>query len=1024
MRTSGVVLCLLLVPVGAAEASKRWEKRRQELPTVEQAAQAVLEVFMTRGEAALKALAERARPDPWLVADELCSRQEHDAAEAFAKAAPRPDTERLPAYVVSRRGAPGEDVKRRGLAAADELIGQRDFKRAIAVLGAIEASAPTVVSVKVNLARGHALRADEQFAQVAKPYQRAADLAGRMGWYAMAATAHLETSKSHYKNGDLEAAHASLKREQAVHERRGNKAGVAAALGSIGFYIFRRRSMFHEAIAAFEQALAINRSIRDHQHTAWNLSNLGSLHARIADYERSIEIHEEAQRIFEAIGNQKGVANCLNEIGSVHHTRGSLAKAIDCFERASQHYEAIGDRHGLSGALGNLGNAYQTLGSFEKALAFQKECLAIKQEFGDPARIAISLSNLGRLYAVMDEHEMALDHLKRALTIDRTLGDREGMAATLGSIGTVYQAQKKDDQALEVYLESLRIAREIGHPYREANALQNLGSFHQNRGEYDQALAYVKQAGEVARTHGLLRTEVAALWARAWIHLKRGEPDQTVRVVRVGVEKLQRMMVGLGRTLGAVARDDWRWILDAGILAAGRLQSPQDFLFFLESYRAAVLLEGLGGRRAMSRVVVPATLQQAHEEARRTLAEARRAYARSVKSTIREDRRTTRKALDDAQDALLAVVDRIQRTEKAAADVAYPRAAALDQVRACLGKDEVLVLYAVTSKYAWALVVQPEDARLVPLVNTDVITRAVDALDLDDLQADPTIGLDALRELIVEPLGLPASTKRVLLTPDRALSRVPFVLLMSAFEVTYIPSATTHLLLRRESAMRGSSVLALGDPYYEAVAPEPASALRGAGRAHHELGPLPGTRKEAESIGSAVLLGAEASEAGLRTVLSTKARWRAVHLACHGLIDTERPMLSSLALATDKENDGFLTALEIFRMKIPADLVVLSACETGKGKIYKTEGIVGLTRAFMFAGAPRVISSLWKVDDEATRALMVRFYELWNPKDGSKGVGAAAALKRAQEFIMNHPDHPEWKHPYYWAAWVLWGLPE
>ena len=116
-------------------------------------------------------------------------------------------------------------------------------------------------------------------------------------------------------------------------------------------------------------------------------------------------------------------------------------------------------------------------------------------------------------------------------------------------------------------------------------------------------------------------------------------------------------------------------------------------------------------------------------------------------------------------------------------------------------------------------------------------------------------------------------------------------------------------------------------------------------------------------------------------------------------------------------------ALEILRMKIPADLVVMSACETWKGKIYKTEGIVGLTRAFMFAGAPRVICSLWKVDDEVTQALMIKFYELWNPKDGKKGPGAAAALKKAQAFVRDH-ENGKWKHPYYWAAWVLWGLPD
>jgi len=127
-------------------------------------------------------------------------------------------------------------------------------------------------------------------------------------------------------------------------------------------------------------------------------------------------------------------------------------------------------------------------------------------------------------------------------------------------------------------------------------------------------------------------------------------------------------------------------------------------------------------------------------------------------------------------------------------------------------------------------------------------------------------------------------------------------------------------------------------------------------------------------------------------------------------------MFSSLAMAPSGEDDGFLSVLDVFRMKVPADLVVLSACETGKGKVVRGEGILGLARAFMFAGAPRVLVSLWKVDDEATKALMVKFYELWN-----SGKGAAAALREAQSFVRAQE---KWKHPRYWAAWVLWGLPE
>ena len=227
---------------------------------------------------------------------------------------------------------------------------------------------------------------------------------------------------------------------------------------------------------------------------------------------------------------------------------------------------------------------------------------------------------------------------------------------------------------------------------------------------------------------------------------------------------------------------------------------------------------------------------------------------------------------------------------------------------------------------------------------------------------------------------------------------VPFALLGPDLEVAFVPSGTAYRVLQGLRDAEGEGVLALGDPQSGT--------------------PLPATREEVTSVGDVCLLGKQATEAGLQKALAGRARWRAIHLACHGLIDTKRPTLSSLALTPDEENDGYLTCLEVFRMRIPADLVVLSACDTAKGRVYRAEGIVGLTTAFMIAGAPRVICSLWKVDDQATRALMVKFYALWNPKEG-KGLPAAAALKQAQEFVRSHE---KWQHPYYWAAWVLWGL--
>ncbi|MFI5403042.1 MAG: CHAT domain-containing protein, partial [Planctomycetota bacterium] len=334
-------------------------------------------------------------------------------------------------------------------------------------------------------------------------------------------------------------------------------------------------------------------------------------------------------------------------------------------------------------------------------------------------------------------------------------------------------------------------------------------------------------------------------------------------------------------------------------------------------------------------------------------------------------------------------------------NVAYPKADSLKEIRGRLREQETLVFYTTCLGDAVALVVTRDGARIVRLGTVAAIEGVIK-------------DMDALRRCVVEPLGLGGETRRVLISPAGALCYVPFVLLFGDREVVYLPAGTAYGVLLDEAAKRGNGVLALGDPDYAAKIDQQALTLL---RGGDSLVPLPGTRKEAKVIGDVVLLGSDVTEAGLASAVASRPRWRAVHFACHGLVDPERPLLSSLALS----GGDFLTTLEVFRLKAPADLAVLSACETGKGKVYRTEGVVGFARAFMFAGSPRVIVSLWKVDDDATQALMVKFYELWNPKGGSKGLPCATALRKAQEYVASQP---KWKDPKYWAAWQLWGLPD
>jgi CHAT domain-containing protein len=146
-------------------------------------------------------------------------------------------------------------------------------------------------------------------------------------------------------------------------------------------------------------------------------------------------------------------------------------------------------------------------------------------------------------------------------------------------------------------------------------------------------------------------------------------------------------------------------------------------------------------------------------------------------------------------------------------------------------------------------------------------------------------------------------------------------------------------------------------------------------------------------------------------------RWAGVHFACHGLVEPENPVLSALALTPAPPDDGFLTAIEVVRLRIPSDIVVLSACETGLDRLGPGQGLVGLVRAFMFAGAPRVVATLWPVEDDSTGPVVETLYGEWR-----KGRPAAGALSSAVAAVRS--SEPGRKDPRRWAAWVLWGLPD
>jgi CHAT domain-containing protein len=468
----------------------------------------------------------------------------------------------------------------------------------------------------------------------------------------------------------------------------------------------------------------------------------------------------------------------------------------------------------------------------------------------------------------------------------------------------------------------------------------------------------------------------------------------------------------------------------------------------VESARATLLAEALQNRDALLATGVPEELREAESAARGVVAE------RQQQLTALSGRRgvpppelaAARKSLDDAYHDLETAIGRIQRDARRVAEICYPEPIDLDSLRAAIPEDATLLLYACRWDHPFVLALSHDGVELVRLGESDALLAT--AREYVGLAATP--GSDDTRlaadlyEQLLRPLEEQLGTRtRLIFSPDESFALVPFEALLRVegesreralerFEISYVPSGTVYATLVAQSrgVPRGERLVALGDPVYPGEAAWAAAGsegtvvaavlrdleLRGLGR----LARLAASGEEVRAIGAMFPAGSRtllvregATKAALLVALAQPGpRVASLHLACHGHVDADHPRLTGVVFTGGE----ILTVDDVFAAKLPADLVVLSACETGGGKVFKGEGVFGLVRACFFAGAPRVVVTNWSVVDESTRALMVRFYEgMWKERRS-----AAAALRAAKLSAL--AGGGAGAHPSRWAGFVLWGL--
>ncbi|NER53142.1 MAG: CHAT domain-containing protein, partial [Symploca sp. SIO1A3] len=654
----------------------------------------------------------------------------------------------------------------------------------------------------------------------------------------------------------------------------------------------------------------------------------------------------------------------------------------------------IKDRNGEAQSLNNLGIAYRNLGEYTQAIDYHQQSLAIAREISDRKREGQSLGNLGNAYFFLGEYTQAIDYHQQSLAIKREIKDRNGEGASLSSLGIAYDALGEYTQAIEYHQQSLAIAREINDRDGEGNSLGNLGIAYRNLGEYAQAIEYQQQSLVIAREIGDKNGEGTVLNNLGLALLKSGNLTQAEKILRDGINIWESLRERLGEN------DTWKVSIFERQASTYRLlqevliaqNQPLPALEIAERGRARAFVELLARRivttsdSANSSIAPPSIeqLQQIAKQQNATLVE----Y-----SIIYDDFKIKGKQEFHESELYIWVI-------KPTGEVTFRRS---------------------NLKPLW----QQNNSSLAELVT--ISRQAIGVRSRSSIRVELAPGvsqterLQQLHQLLIEPITqyLPTNPdERVIFLPQGALFLVPFPALQDAFGNYLIERHTiltapaiqvlqlTHKL--RSQGARGD-VLIVGNPTMPRITTI-------AGQAPQQLSNLPGAEKEAIAIAKLLktqpITGKQATKSAILPKLPDA---RIIHLATHGLLDDFKGLgvPGAIALAPDgtgKLNDGLLTASEIFDLDLKAELVVLSACDTGRGKI-TGDGVIGLSRSLITAGVPSIIVSLWSVPDAPTANLMTEFYRNLE-QTGNK----AQALRQAMLTTMaTHPN------PKDWAAFTLIG---
>lgn len=695
----------------------------------------------------------------------------------------------------------------------------------------------------------------------------------------------------------------------------------------------------------------------------------------------------------------------LNSLAGLEASAGAFDKQLELLEESVKIRREIGDNQGEVATLRNSALAYLEFGKKEEALERLSEALQVSQRTGDKLSQIMVLQGMAQLMPLLGRPVEALARSEEALALARATGDRGAEAATLlvKGIGLVFLG---NPEALEILARARDLCHNLNKREDESKALFLVGIVQSALGRNEEALESLRKAREIQRDLKIYRGSTLA--ALGLVEERSGHRTEAIESYFEAVNE-EENLISQARADDLVATQvgGTTAIYESLINLLRMDRRDAEAFGVAEQARARAFLRQVGGQRLGNSKVRSPDLVKEERSLRQSLsnleAEIQQESNKPLTQQNQGELERLRAAVDQARRNYETLLIRLKQANPEYASLIRPSPLSLAEVQKLLPQDTTLIEFFVSDENTLAWVVEHDSYHLVQLYSRRKLLDEEVALLRNQIGShSPAIApAVVLYVLLFSHLEEHIHHQKLIIVPHGALHAVPFSALLAkqlhplgeSHSITLLPSASVLPFLIGKRSANAGRLLALGDPD----------------------GSLPHAAEEARAVaklyGMESLLGRAATESDLRT---RSKGIDLLHISAHAKYDKARPLFSRIELAPGNGEDGHLEVHEVFNLDLTGtNLVVLSGCGTGLGAATEGDDVVDFSRAFLYAGSPSVLATLWPVDDAASAALMESFY-----RHLRQGQSPASALQTAQ---MEISQQEKWKAPYYWAGYTLIG---